>query len=231
MLQMIDSVNTLTITGGEPTLAMDSLHQIKQCAIYGKAEISDFYMVTNGKAINVSNLAEWANGMYHACSNNEMSRICFSFDNYHKYMLDNKQQNKRTNNFENLKETMSEYYGIYSNEGENDFVGIHSDDSWNMESLIKEGRAKDFGTREIKPSCFEIDIYGEYNENVYCNETNLYLSCNGYIVDGCDWSYHTIDNNKDIRIAHIDDLRSSDDLLEAIRVYNARIEAKELQCA
>lgn len=231
MLQLVDCVNTLTITGGEPTLAMDSLHQIRNCAIYGNAEIYDFYMVTNGKAINVSNVAEWANGMYYACHNNESSHINFSFDNYHQYMLDNKQKCKRSNNFDNLKEIMAEEYGIYNNEGEQDFIDIHSNDSWDIESILAEGRAKDFGTRENKPTCFTLETYGEYDENFSCGETPLYLSSNGYIVADCNWSYHTIDNNKEIRIAHIDDLCGTDDFIEAIRVYNNKIEAKELQFA
>ena len=80
MLQLIDNVGTLTITGGEPTLSMDSLQQIRHCIIYGNRDVSSFYMVTNGKAINLEAMAEWIYDMHNCCSDNEMSSIGFSFD-------------------------------------------------------------------------------------------------------------------------------------------------------
>ena len=48
MLRLIDNVSTLSITGGEPTLAMDTLNYIKKNIGYGQCDVGNFYMVTIG---------------------------------------------------------------------------------------------------------------------------------------------------------------------------------------
>jgi MoaA/NifB/PqqE/SkfB family radical SAM enzyme len=221
-LQIIDDIGTLTITGGEPTLAMDSLEQIKHCAQYGNCDVGDFYMVTNGKAINVERLAEWANGMRFACHNNELSSIAFSFDQFHTQTFLWKQAEKQKRNFERLQRIMEEEYGLYD-EGCGHFIRKHSDSSWGYQSLISEGRAEDFGAKENYLPIFEEYDYC-MDDDICFSETELYLSSNGIIVAGCNWSYHSIDNRKDIRICHIDDIYSTDDLIEAIRAYNKKME-------
>ncbi len=226
LLQIIDNVSTLTITGGEPTLNMEALEQIRTCIIYGNADVNNFYMVTNGKSINIDSIAELAYKMTLCCSDNEMSQICFSFDSYHQYELNDKQIDKKQRNYYDLKEKMEYEYGIVDNGGEG-IVSKHSDKSWDHRDWIAEGRAKDFGAKDNDINIFEIDKYGE--EHININETTLYLSCSGYIVAGCNWSYNTIDKNKDIRIAHIDEINSTDDLINAIKKYNKTAE-KQLQC-
>jgi len=226
-LQLIDDIGSLTITGGEPTLAMDSLEQIRQCIIYGNCSVSDFYMVTNGKAINVDRLAEWAYNMKNCCSFDELSGVAFSFDMFHTQTLEWKQAEKQQRNFERLQEKMEMEYGIYD-EGCGEFVRKHSDNSWSYDSLISEGRAKDFGSRNNTKYTFEID---EYDDTIHFSETELYLSSNGYIVAGCNWSYESIDNNEEIRIGHIDDINSTDDLIEAIKAFNRKQERVTEQIA
>ena len=217
ILQLIDNVYDLTITGGEPTLAFDSLEQIRNCVIYGNCDVNSFYMVTNGKAINVEKLAQWAWKMTNCCSDNEMSGIGFSFDDFHTDTLQHRQEAKRYRNFHRLQELLDYDYGIFDAGAGVNFTRKHSTDNWRADSLIREGRAKDWGGRDNDKYYFLED---SYDDNIIFGETELYLSCSGYIVSGCNWSYHTIDNRKDIRICHIDDINCQDDLIEAIRVYN-----------
>lgn len=40
----------------------------------------------------------------------------------------------------------------------------------------------------------------------YIEDTIFYLNCNGMIINGCDWSYDTQDNNPDIQICKVDEL-------------------------
>jgi len=223
-LQLIDSIGSLTITGGEPTLAMDSLEQIRQCIIYGDCLVNEFYMVTNGKAININKLAEWAYNMKNCCGDfDEYSGIAFSFDMFHTQSLLWEQAEKQRRNFERLQEKMEMEYGIYD-DGDNKFIRKHSDNSWSYNSLISEGRAKDFGSRDNSREFFEIE---EYKDAISFSETELYLSSNGMIVAGCNWSYDSIDNRKDIRIGHIDDINSTEDLIKAIKAYNRKQERVE----
>ena len=220
MLQLIDNVGTLTIAGGEPTLSMDSLQQIRHCIIYGNRDVSSFYMVTNGKAINLEAMAEWIYDMHNCCSDNEMSSIGFSFDSFHTQTFNWKQSDKHSNNYYRLQDMIEMNYGLYNSSGES-YVTKHSDENLGYHNLLKEGRAKDFGTRDNNIQFFEED---NYKDTIYFNEEVLYLTCSGYIVAGCNWSYHNMDNNKAIQIAHIDDIRCTDDLIEAIRVYNKKKE-------
>ena len=224
ILQIIDNVGTLTITGGEPTLAMETLDQIKTCIIYGNADVSSFYMVTNGKAINIDELAEWAAGMMYCCSDNEISGVGFSFDQFHTQTLNWKQAQKQKNNYQRLKDKLEEEYGIYENDGCSDFVVIHSDSSWGYDTLLKQGRAEDFGGRDNSKRILERDPYGgdDGYDTLYLSEASLTLTCSGYLIAGGNWSYHNMDNDKAIQIGHIDDINCTDDLIEAIKAYNKR---------
>lgn len=217
MFQLIDNISTLTITGGEPTLAMDTLEHIRNCIAYDNCDVNSFYMITNGKAINVEKVARWAADMLACCSDNEMSQIGFSFDQFHKETFTTQQLSKQKRNFYNLKEILAEDYGIYETVCGNDFISEHSGDSWNYNNLIAEGRAKYIGRKGNNINFFEEDTY---EETIAFSGNELYLSSSGYIVAGCDWSYHSIDNNKEIRIAHIDDIKCTDDLASAISTYN-----------
>jgi len=220
-LSLIDSIGTLNITGGEPTLAMDTLEHLRHSIIYQDCEVQNFFMVTNGKAINCERLAEWAYHMKLACSDNEISSIGFSFDQFHTSTFNWKQLEKRDRNFYKLSDIMEMEYGITGNEAGGSFIHKHSDKSWNYGSLISEGRSKDFGSRDNRIELFEED---NWNESVSFSEGLLYLSANGNIIAGCNWSYQSEDYKKDIKIAHIDELCGTDDLIDAIRDYNKRVE-------
>ncbi len=225
IMQLINNVSTLTITGGEPTLAMDSLEQIKHCAMYGSCDVNSFYMVTNGKAINVEALAQWAYGMKFACTDNEISRIGFSFDCFHTNTFNCKQVEKRRRNYYKLKDVLLCEYGIDEADCGGSFITRHSNQDWGYHSLITQGRAKDFGARDNRVKFFEEDTYTYENEEyIRFIDTSLYLSSNGYLIAGCDWSYHNIDHNEQIRIAHIDDITCRDDLINAILLYNKKQE-------
>ncbi len=227
ILRLIDQVSTLTVTGGEPTLAMDSLDRIRNELIYNNCDVNSFYMVTNGKSINIEAVAEWVYSMLNVCDDNEMSGVGFSFDPFHVETLNWKQAQKQKRNFYNLQELLLTEYGIDETPCGSSFVSKHSDNSWNYDNLISQGRAENFGTRENTIRTFETDTY---NDTIQFTETELYLTCSGWLVAGCNWSYETMDNDKDIQIGHIDDINCTDDLIEALEAHNKRT-TKQLQVA
>ncbi len=221
MLELVDYASSLTIGGGEPTLAMDTLEYIRQCVIYGNCDIGNFFMVTNGKSINVAELADYFARMHMICDDNEISGVPFSFDPYHTETFTWAQKEKRDRNYEKLKETLEYEYGLGENSSGKDYVWKHSNEEMSTRNLKSEGRAKEFGYSDTPVYTFEED---EYGDTVSFNETELYLSSTGQIVAGCNWSYHNIDHKKEIQIAHIDDLNCTDDLIAAIREYNKKNE-------
>jgi len=226
LLQLIDDIGTLSITGGEPTLEMQALDQIENCVRYGNADVGSFYLVTNGKSIKVDDVANWAYRMYDACNDNEISGVTFSFDDFHTSTFNWKQAEKQRRNYKRLAEVMDEEYGLSENEGCGSFIHKHSDSSLGYNSLIKEGRATDFGCRDTYTQVFEEHIW---SDTINFTESELYLSANGNIVSGCDWSYDTIDNDDKVRICHIDDLNCADDLIEAIRAYKIKMEKRPVE--
>ena len=218
LFSLIDTIHCLSITGGEPTLAMDKLDHIEQCARYAHADVDNFFMVTNGKSIHVNKLAEWVWNMQDACQDNEISAVTFSFDNFHRNTFNCQQLDKQERNFHRLWEILEEDYGLY-NSCDGAFVYKHTSDRMGYRDLVKEGRAKNFGGREVSVDSFEEDTWADY---VSFSDSQLYLSCSGWLVSGCDWSYNTIDNDEKVQIAHIDDINSTDDLIKAIREYNKK---------
>lgn len=224
LLQMINQVSTLTITGGEPTLAMEILEHISNCAKYGSCDVGSFFMVTNGKSINVDNVAEWVYGMRAACSDNEVSMIGFSFDQWHKDTFTNQQLSKQRRNFYNLREKLEWDYGINEADCGGDFVVEHSNDKWGYESILQEGRGKDWGMKSTTMEDFDFEDYDGTIDTLSITEGALYLTCSGWIIAGCDWSYQTMDNDKRVQIAHIDNITCRDDLIEAIKAYQEKIE-------
>jgi len=216
---MIDYIGSVQIGGGEPTLAMDTLEYIRQCIAYGSVDVGNFCMVTNGKAINVEKLAEFFYDMYCVCSDNELSHIGFSFDPFHIETFNWAQKEKQERNFQRLADKMLYDYCMEKNEGQGDLVRKHSDKTWGYRGLIREGRAVDMGTREAPVYMFE---ESEYSDTIHFNDTELYLSATGYLIAGCNFSYHSIDTRKDIRIAHIDDIHCAEDLIKAMQAYNER---------
>lgn len=227
IFNLIDSVYSLTISGGEPTLAMDSLEHIVNCIDYDGCSVGDFYIVTNGKTINVERMARWVNQMYRACDSNEISMVGFSFDPWHRDTFNWQQAEKQERNYNNLKEMMEFEYGIGDNGCDTPIISKHSDETWRHKDLISEGRgANGLGTRELEVKTFEQETY---NESISFSETTLYLSSNGWLVAGSNWSYKSIDKRKDIRIAHIDDLNTKEDLINALKAYNVKHGVEEEQ--
>jgi hypothetical protein len=206
---------------------MDSLEHVARCIRYNDVTVGGFYMVTNGKAINIERVAQWAADMHEVCDNNECSGIGFSFDTFHKSSFNWEQSQKQERNYVRLSEKIQDEYGIeHACSGR--FVTKHTDNSFGYDSLLSEGRAADFGVRKNLQELFSEDTYGK---NVSFNDCALYLSSNGRIVAGCNWSYHRIDNDKKIYIAHIDEISCKEDLIAAIRAYNEKNEVNLLQTA
>jgi len=219
IFNLIDYVFSLTVTGGEVTLDMDALEYLLQCIRYDPCEVGSFYLVTNGKSIPVEKLAQWVQQMDSVCTDNELSGVGFSFDRYHTQTLTQAQVEKRNNNFHDFQEILTYDYGVCGANGEG-IVTKHTQDKYPLR-LIREGRAKHFGSKDIKKE--ELREEKRNRGEISFIESELYLSCNGLLVAGCDWSYNTIDNRKDIRIAHIDDIHCQDDLIKAIRRYNRNL--------
>ena len=210
-LSLFNSIGILTLSGGEPTLEMDTLNYIAEYIQHRDVNVENFFIVTNGKNIKTDILAEWIKKMYILCGDNELSGVGFSFDRFH--ALTELQMKKRQNSFYRLSENVE--YSIGKN-----IVTKHTGEKFSYHNLLSEGRAKDNGgCRENYISEIETEFYGDIFQ---ISEGTIYLSATGYIINGCDYSFDRIDNDKSIRICHIDEIVTYDDLIFAIKKYNKR---------
>lgn len=180
-LRQFDYVGTMQFSGGEPALAIDLIDYTREaCRHYG-IEVQNFWMATNGTIATPKffhAVEDWLN----YCSDNEISGLRVSIDNYHDY-IDN--QNK----FEKFKECSGLQFYL-------ELSGAPS----NSDYLIGDGRALDnyYTTRNIEHG---IHLYDDGRV-----EGLIYINAKGFVLTTCDISYATSDaKNSEFVICHCTD--------------------------
>lgn len=209
-LRGIDYVSTLTIGGGEPTLVMDVLKEIKQVLCWSDTTIGSIYIVTNGKK-NVLPLAEWFLDMRNIMDDNELSSLGFSFDHWHNENMYNK-RDYRKQHFYDVEE-------LFMAHGIEESVRKHSDEKWTYSNLIKMGRSLYSGHREIKPELLEIE---DYDDNKTISEGEVYFTFDGEIYSNCNLSYKEMNTKSGFYIGNY-----TDNLIDKVEEYNKKVEELE----
>lgn len=165
------SVGTLTLTGGEITMASKFLNMFKQYLIYHKVDIYNFYIKTNGKIKSRSlvSLCDYLSDM--VCDSSSCT-LALSMDEFHDDI-----------GHENLKfwcdvrETRE--YSVYFDKHR-----------YNIDSLIKEGRwgsaVRGRDTRErLRSTEFTL------SDNRKSLDATIYVNALGKVTIDCDLSYET----------------------------------------
>jgi hypothetical protein len=76
------SVNNLTLTGGEPSLAVDRISFIIECLKEYKISVNTFYLATNAKKVS-HNFLKTLLDMYLYCEDKDLFFINYSNDQFH----------------------------------------------------------------------------------------------------------------------------------------------------
>ena len=155
-------IHSICFTGGEPSLAVQTLLNILMLAKVYEVEIGNFYIATNAIKVTDSFLMaciKW----YLYCDDNEISQVQWSNDLYHSIPLESVKKLK----------TLSFASAKYSKE------------TLDYE-VIAEGKAKDMSERKTSVDAFELEVE---DDSVRVMEGNVYLNCKGHLVSGCDWSF------------------------------------------
>jgi len=121
--------------------------------------------------------------LYDYCDDNEISQVHWSNDNYHHH--DD---------------------GVISRLSELEFAGPKFDKDRVTYPVLRQGRAEVHGEKEVSAP----DI--EFNEEGI-QEGEIYLNCNGNIINGCNWSYKS-QNRKEHIICKVENFS-----LRAIEEY------------
>lgn len=170
-LKDVNSISCLTITGGEPTLAVDIIEYILQVCIDNDIMVHNVWVTTNGKIKSRKFLNVMTRFIeYTQEFDGELSGVSLSTDQFH----------------DNLPE---ENYWFYR-----DFEYFDScKDIGTMKHVMPEGRALDTGvytntgrTPDEETLVFD---YWEETKDLYVSEGTIYLNAKGNILFGCDFSF------------------------------------------
>lgn len=173
LFRKVKNIKVLNITGGEPSLAIRELDTLIDLIDHYKVKIDSFYIATNASLYDPE-FAKLCAELGVFCITNKNSEIAISNDKYHKL---NKDQVKLLSQLKYTKMRYNDNEKSYSIE--------------NKGYLIKQGRQKT--GRKLIEYPFKI-------KNKTITENEIYLNCNGNIINGSDWAY---DNQERYKICHV----------------------------
>lgn len=183
------SINTITFSGGEPTLNVPFMYDVLSYVQNHNIQVNSFYIVTNGKIITDNFLLllhKWYN---YICQYDdpEYSGICLSKDIFHEEIPKENEYALRS-------------FSFFKDDKITDWTA-------KKYAIIQEGYATNLPEDKYsfwkKPK--ESNLYVEENPHTgnYTIDEQLYISAKGDIVADCDYSYdhilqYAIGNTKDI---------------------------------
>lgn len=181
VLDCIESIGSLVLTGGEPTLNMPLVNYIFSEIRRRKIPLSSFYVVTNGIE-NQMELTQTLLENIPYCNDPDMCGVAISKDIYH----------------DNTKEECNSpvhYLSFYQDDKENG-------DFYSGKGILRRGRAAsdDFVGGRIEDPNMDLEI--EVGTELYIGGT-LYVSASGEICADCNLSY---DMMKDYLVTTVDKL-------------------------
>jgi len=198
LFQHVESIDTLTLTGGEPSLVPHIIDGIIELASKYHIPIERFYMATNGMDISDKFMLTLIK-LWNYCENSDDeydSCLDISNDGYHGY---EEEYYKKLSVFKFTRKKSSEDYKSYD------------------DSLIKAGRVLDNYSSDIGRDntiyCFEVE-----EDNI--GDANIYLNCNGDILPDCDLSY----DQQDEEALIVCNIHEVEDLGKAYEDFNERVD-------
>lgn len=197
LFSQVEEIHTLTLTGGEPALWPSKIEMILSVAKKYEVDIQNFYIATNGTIAYDSFILSLIK-LWLYCSDNEISGMDISNDNFHDMDLIEKNLKK----FKALSFVKYKYFprqnGFYYDTCPKpdkfpDYVYAMENEP---DKILAQGRGIDWGDKKIHAYTWN-DLLKE-PDNI-----ELYLNCDGNIIIGCDWSYK---NQNDHILCHVIDL-------------------------
>lgn len=164
LFKQVDYIGSLTLSGGEPSIACDQIEFICDAIEELGVGLGYVYIATNALDIQHRFISVWAR-LVSLCDEPDECYIDVSNDPYHAFE------------------------GMYDTKLLDCLKGVRlkwrQDWSFKDATLINEGNAKE--------NCLVSSPREQSVTSVSCrddlDDTELYLNCEGVIINGCDWSY------------------------------------------
>lgn len=175
ILEGVEYIDTITFTGGEPTLAVNRIRFIADRIMQKGIGLGNFYVITNGIEASMD-LVKVLIDLYAYADSNEVSGLCISGDQYHTEVIDSTEDARR------LYSALS-FFHPEARKGKIKDAG-----------LIAEGRAKGWGGRQalLNSMCLGMDDDGK----IEVIDGEVYVNVKGDVIPSCDLSYETQDEEK-----------------------------------
>jgi len=169
LFKQISYVNSLTLTGGEPSLCPDLIKQVVDSCYYYDVAVDNFYIATNGITHkDYSDFMAQVIRLWYYCSDNEISSVHISNGLYHRDAA-----SANPVNFENHPLKAFRFCEIPKPRYK-----------YLPQLILKQGRADKIpGAREI------VLDYIQRPEDYSSIEGLVYINVHDDIIEGCDWSY------------------------------------------
>lgn len=168
----------LTLTGGEPSLNIPMINYIIEKLENSNITLSMFYIATNGINNNNIDFIIPCLKLYNLADEKDLCSVQTSSDIQHTdYMADT-----FTNSL------MSALKFADKRDEDKDYI---------FSGAINQGNAS-FNCSNTREEIV-------YDWVKYIEDTVFYLNCNGMIINGCDWSYNTQDDNPDVQICKVNE--------------------------
>ena len=181
ILDQVDEINEVTLSGGEPTLCLDIIKYFFEKAEQLGKYPDSFYLATNGMT-NQAELAHILLDAYSKCDDKEACAVSLSLDDFH----DGRQSD--------YIKGLAFYSPVKARRGEDP-------ERW----AIRMGRAdrNGIGTYRDVTTRFSIDTDENQNDIQRIEIDMIYVSANGFVYPDCDISYNIMDMNEKVRINQI----------------------------
>jgi hypothetical protein len=193
----ISYIDSITFTGGEPSLVPHIIEAVLSEAKRRKIGIGNFYIATNAKEVSDKFLLVLLK-LWTYCESNEISSVAVSNDGHHDYDEEG---------FKKL--SALRFVGKKQEE---------DDELYSADSIIKAGRAAwNYPcTRRLYMSQYEVA------DSSIAGDAELYLNCQGNLIGNCNLSYEQQDDARTI-VCNVE----TTDLGAACLAYNERVEEAE----
>ena len=198
-LHNVSCIHTVTFGGGEPTLNLDMIWYFMECCRMLDIEVGNFYIVTNGKSYH-KELEDVCDALYNLCTDNEISGLTVSDDEFHREWQPNRNLFEKTRDRYLYGEDV--YYSEIAKYGGFEEIAkpyarftdkTHKDSQFY--GIIDMGRASENGIWDRELKVYYPEVENNYNDEISVNG-EVYITYNGDYIASCDSSYERMNEFK-----------------------------------
>lgn len=178
-LENVSHIDTITFTGGEPTLNINAIRHILETCKKNKIDVYNFYLVTNGKKIEnefLNLMVDWYAYCYDCGGEPEYSGLALSQDEYHESFDIDVVAKLKAFSFFNMNDKKTD---------------------WEKAYLVDLGRARSIGGHTKRDPHYYPPTVEECDDTIRVYDGSVIaFTCDGDILFDCDYEYESTDNIK-----------------------------------